>query len=63
MGQKQSSLKSNQPATKETSVSSFEVLGNDTVNRLTVNLLTNDSIKKGKWIPSKLNNLKDTVYY
>ncbi len=52
----------NNPSNSET-VSSYEVKGNDTVNRLTVNLSTHDSVRQGKWVPSQLNNLKDTVYY
>lgn len=53
----------NNPSNSDTTVSSYEVKGKDTVNRLTVNLSTHDSVRQGKWVPSQFNNLKDTVYY
>lgn len=53
----------NNPSNSETIYSVHQMQGKDTLNRLTVNLSTLDSVRQGKWIPSKLNNLKDTVYY
>lgn len=53
----------NNPSNSETTYSVYEVKEKDTVNRLTVNLSTHDSVRQGKWVPSQLNNLKDTVYY
>lgn len=46
-----------QPSNAKRHFNSVEVIKGDTVN------LTNEMGKQGKWIPTRDNKLKDTVFY